>query len=341
MSIQIYSADRTKRHELTHATSLQMTRYYNNIGKFTLVLPADDYNISLIEDEGILYDTETDSAFVILARKCDSDANEITVNGYTTDWLLNKRTAATKTTVTNVETGVYSAVTSNLRSLPGISNAATKSLTETADAIIYGGQLLDSIMPVLEDVQLGHRMKWDTANNAHVFEVYKGADRTSGIHAVIFSEERGTAAGLVISSDISDFANVIYVPGYLTNDTETVVTVGSASGSNRFEYWMNSEERQESGESSSDFNKRLTQIGREQAAEMVKRLSFDVKIDPSEFNSLYGLGDIVKCDSRRFDISFNARVTAVKFAMDKNGKTTSVTLGEPVLTVIGEMRLKK
>ena len=85
--IYIYSADKTKRHELSHATSLSMTRCYNDIGKFTLVLPADDYNVSLIEDEGILYDTATDSAFIVKAIQYDSDNNTMTVNGFTSYWL--------------------------------------------------------------------------------------------------------------------------------------------------------------------------------------------------------------------------------------------------------------
>lgn len=340
--IYIYSADKTQRHELSHATSLRMGQPYNDIGKFTLVLPADDYNIGLIEDEGILYDTATNASFIVKAIQYDSDNNRMTVNGYTANWLLNKRTAAVRSAIDTIESDVLSAVTANLRNLPIVVGEAN-GLEETAEegTELYGGQLMDEIIPILATGELGNRMRWNPSTKEHIFEIYKGIDRTTGIHAVVFSEERGTAKSLVIDDDDSEVANVIYVPGKLRDDTEMYVTVGDALGAARREYWMQKSESQDKDESESDFRKRLAGIGAEQAAEMIRRLSFKVNIDPADYGTKYSLGDIVKCDSRRFDVSFTARVTSVDFAMDKNGTTTTVTLGEPVLTVIGELKLKR
>lgn len=55
MSIEVYTPDLTNRHEITHAVSVSFSAKYNGIGKMTIVLPIDSYNISLAEQGGIVY----------------------------------------------------------------------------------------------------------------------------------------------------------------------------------------------------------------------------------------------------------------------------------------------
>ena len=71
----------------------------------------------------------------------------------------------------------------------------------------------------------------------------------------------------------------------------------------------------------------------------ISRQSFSVVVDASEFGVLYNLGDIVSCSSVRFGVRFNARVTGISYKMDATGEQTSIHLGEPILTAIGELKL--
>jgi hypothetical protein len=128
---------------------------------------------------------------------------------------------------------VYGAVNANLRELPNVESAALQTLSGAYSAILAGGLLLDEIIPILDAVGLGQRMNFDTARRRHVFEIYKGFDLTAGSHAVIFSDEQGTARDLKIEDDESLFKNVIYVLGTLTDGTTTVRTVGTATGADR------------------------------------------------------------------------------------------------------------
>lgn len=339
MSIEVYTSDLSNRHEITHAISINMSAFYNDIGKITLVVPVDDYNINAMQVDSIVYDTDRELTYIIQSVKYDTNLNRLTANGYTCNWLLNKRCEIYHRTVSNVETSVYEAVTANLRGLSPIVLAESKGLTEETEAEWYGGQLLDNIMDVLDVVKLGQRMNWDSVNNRHVFEVYKGQDLTTGIHAVVFSLEQGTAESLIIQDDFSTFKNFVYVPAQLTNDSEILETYGEATGNARCEYWLDSSTRQTNEETEAQLRFRLKGSGAAQLARRPRRQSFTVDIDPADYRTAFNMGDTVACVANRFNRQFTAQVTGVKYKLDANGATTSITLGEPTLTAIGEAQL--
>ena len=339
MSFELYAPDFSNRYEITHAISVQMSQYYNDIGKLTMVVPVDDYNIKAVKNNAVLYDTETRASFIVKNVKTDPSKNRITANGYTCNWLLNKRTVASRTAVGKVESGLYSIVQSNLRSLGNVTVAEEKGYTETTEAVLYGGQLLDVSMPVLTEAGFGQRMVWNPDTMTHEWEIYKGRDLSSGIHAVIFSTERGTANDLIISDDTSTFKNFAYVPGELNDGSQIVVEVGTATGEDRHEKWITFVKKQTSDETESEFRTRLAVIGREELDKLIRRQSFSVTVDPSDYGTAYTLGDVVACSSIRYGVEFTARINGVQYTLDANGKKTSLILGEPTLTILGEARL--
>ncbi len=342
MSIEIYSPDLRNRHEITHAISVQMSAFYNDIGKIILVLPIDDYNINAVKINSVVYDTIRDLSFIIQNLKYDTNSNRITANGYTCNWLLNKRTITNGGTVGNVESDVYSIVQNNLRGLSPVELAEAKGFTATAaDVPISGGQLLDGIIPLLSAAGLGQKMAWDAENETHVFEIYSGSDLTDGIHAVIFSEEFGTARELVLTEDNSTFANVFFIRAGLLDDSELALEIGTAEGNDRYEMWIeNSGVTQDEGESLEGVENRLTEAAALEAQKLIRRQTFAVTIDASEYGSAYSLGDIVSCVSNRFGVEFSSRITGVKYTLDANGEKTALVLGDPILTALGEVKLK-
>lgn len=339
MSFEIYPLDLSTRYEMSHAISAIMTIYYNAIGKMILVAPVNDYNIAAIKDGHLLYDTERDITFDLVNTKIDTGANKITANGYTTNWRLNWRCIASKYRVTNLEKGVYAVVNQNLRALPGISTAEAVGLTESTDNIFYGGQLLEEILPFLSEAGLGNKMVWDPDALRHTFRVYKGRDLTSGIHAVVFSEEQGTAQDLVINDDDSTLKNFAYVVGTLSDGTEFVETVGSVAAEQRREVWLDTSVHQEAEESVAECRARARAYATMELGKRIRRTSFSVTIDPGELGRLYTLGDIVSCVSVRFGISFHARIEGIKYTIDNKRSKTEVILGDPILTALGELKI--
>ena len=250
-----------------------------------------------------------------------------------------------KRKVTNIESGVYGLIHDNLRGLTRISTADVKGLTEkfsgdSADeATAYGGQLLDELMPYLDNGDLGHRMVWDPSTLSWVFEIFKGEDLTTGIHAVAFAEEQGTCSDLVIDEDTSTFKNFAYVTYRLSDETEPVATVGSAEGDNRFEKWFKTSVSQEQDETADSCRKRAVAYATMELGKLINRKSFKVTIDASELGTRYNIGDVVSCVSIRFGVSFHARITGVKYKMDATGEKTEIILGDPILTALGALKL--
>lgn len=350
MSLEVYPPDFGTRYEISHAISIQMSIYYNDVGKIQLVAVADNYNIAALKKNCIIYDTDHKTTYLIVNVKCDTVENKITVNGYTAEYLLNKRVVAAKTQILNIETGVYGIINGNMRDMTRISTAAVKGLPETFqpddpetedtdESVIYGGGVLDAITPVLEYGELGRRMIWDPSSLSWTFEIYKGADLTSGIHAIAFAEEQGTCTKLVINEDSSTFRNFVYVTYKDRNQNDKLTTIGSATGDDRFELWLDSSITQEDGESLANARKRAVTFAQLEMGKYINRQSFSVVIDASELGTLYNIGDIVTCSSVRFGVRFNARITGVTYTLDVTGEQTAVQLGDPILTALGEMIL--
>lgn len=339
MSLEIYPADFSTRYELTHAISVQMSVHYNDIGKLTLVAPVNDYNIKALQVGNMLFDTDRNVTYILVNTKHDTDQSRITANGYTANWLLNKRCIASEYHLTTLESGVYALINANMRNMSRLATAAADGLTEATDAILKGGQLLDEIMPYLEEAGLGQKMVWDAETLSHTFKIYKGADLTAGIHAVVFSEEQGTAQELVINDDDSTLKNFAYATGTLKDGVEFVEEVGTATGDTRREVWLNTNVRQEGEESEADCRARARAYATMELGKRIRRKSFSVSIDSADLGVAYNLGDIVSCVSVRFGVSFNARITGVKYKMDANSTSTEIVLGDPILTALGELKL--
>ena len=349
MSLEIYPEGFHTRYEISHAISVSMSINYNDVGKIQLVVPASDYNIMALKNNAIIFDTDKNTTYVIVNTKCDTNENRITANGYTAEYILNKRCVSVKRQITNIEAGVYGLITDNLRSLPRVRIAPSKGYTETFqlddkttedvdESVVIGGQLLDEIKKVLEYGELGRRMNWDSSSLSWEFEVFKGDDLTHGIHRVAFVEEQGTCSNLVINDDISPFKNVAYIE-YEYNKVKKIVSVGNAVGNDRYEKWLNSSVTNEDGESESATKNRALANATMELAKYNKRTNFSVTIAPEEFNVRFSLGDIVSCVSNRFGVSFDARITGIKYTLDSTGERTEIILGEPTLTALGEMIL--
>ena len=155
MSFEIYKEDFSTRYEIRHAISVIMNIYYNDIGKLILVAPVSDYNINVLKVGNLLYDTSRNVTFVIENTKIDTTTNRITANGYTANWLLNKRIIASEYHMENIETGVYKLVSDNLRGLTRIQVAEASGMEDATDNIFKGGNLLDEIIPFLEEKGIG------------------------------------------------------------------------------------------------------------------------------------------------------------------------------------------
>ncbi len=340
MSLEIYPKDFHTRYEISHAVSVMLSGYYDRVGKLVIYVPITDYNIQALNNECTVYDTETKFVYIIQNVKTDTENNQIIAYGYTAEQKLDRRALLKKVPVNNVEADVYRAINNNLRGLTGIRTAPIKGLPETAEgAIMAEGQLQRQTSSALHEAGLGRRAVWDDEKNEIVYEIYQGVDRTEGIHAVVFSDEQGTARSLIINDDVSDWKNVAYITTEFKDDHTEIISVGSATGDDRREIWSTRRIIQGYDESADAVRQRAKSEAALELARNIHRLNFSVVIEPEELGDKYNIGDVVACVSIRFGVSFTARVSGVKYIMDKTGPRTEIILGTPTLKSIGGLIL--
>lgn len=363
----VFSPDFSDYHEVQYI-SLNGEEYYNAVGKITVIVAATEYNIEHLHKDAFLYRKDTKQAFWIRRVVPNTTDNTITISGYTTNALLNKRVFAVsesyngfvdfapknvdgiitadgddfgiKSAVENaIESQLYFALENNLRGLPNISFASVKDLTETYTGLFDHGQMLDEIIQALNLTPYGQRMNFDHRNKRHVFEIYEGKDLTFGSKAVRFSEERGTAKNLVIDLDDSLLKNVCYARGKKADESYITVIVGDAENDDRFEFWLDQEFSQGKDESDAEFEEKIKTECKKALAERAAVQNFSIDIDPSEYGTVFSLGDKVSCVSKRFGVKFDSRITAVEFTQDPQIKTTKLVLGNPTINILKEMKL--
>lgn len=334
MRIEIFTPDLSNRHELTNATSMQFSDVYNGVGKFTVVLPMDDYNIGISELGAIVYLVDRKLAYTVEEVTNDCDENTITLNGYSLNNILDRRVISAEAKVVNVESDVYSIIKTNLRGLP-VLLADEKGLTETVEETsLYGDGLLSAVSTVLSDADLGQRAVFDYKAKTITWEIYKGADRTVGLKRVAFEQERGTAPGLTIDQDMSEYKNVCYCEAQYKGGDKFVVSAGTVEGAERREMWATFRgDAQQDGESNTAFQSRVKQYAALQLGSHRNRLGFDMDADGSELGTAYNVGDLVWCVSLRHKLKFKTRITEAQFSQDEKSKSVKIIVGDPILTL--------
>lgn len=333
MRLEIFEPDFSNRHRVSHTIAVQLSEYYNDVGKISITVPADNYNAGIFKVNSIVYNVDRGTSYIIKNVEINSAENRITANGFSTNILINQRVDRYSMVVlTNVERDCYRIINDNLRGM-SITTAPLKGLSATGCDSIYGQELLNGLMPILEKAGYGNRMNLDPTSFAYEFEIYQGENltkETKGEKAVIFSDVRGSAQELIINTDNSLFKNVIYISGKF-NDQYVTETVGDVDAlpDNRYEGYIEASINPNDGETEQQFRNRLKELARDEIKKCAERQSFDVLINPEQLGVKYNLGDIVTCHSARFGIQFDKRIIGVKYTLDQNGSKTKCILGEP------------
>ena len=353
--IVVYAEDLAKTYWLKNVISLAEIAYYNETGKITITAPADELNIAALRVGNLVYDTDRKLLFLLMHTKVDTNNLQITADGKSAECILNRRVSAEDITITNIEKGVYDAINRNLRGLDIIQTAPVKGLSEefkaesqdesggssedVNEASVRGDQLLDAITPFLENGDLGRRIIWDAQGKKITFEIYKGVDRTEGIHRVVFSTEQGTCRDLVIDTDDSTFYNCA-AAAWEWDGGPWMNYVGKHWNASDRELWVDTGvSGSGSGEEFARKKGEAVAKAAEKLSEYVNRQSFTATIPAGDLGRRYELGDIVTCASVKYGVNFNARITSLKYTLDANQEKTEIVLGKPVLTVIEEVKM--
>lgn len=328
------------------------TRYFE-IGDFELYLPAIDDNILLLKedlyvvrDKDIILDGSKviyENVMVIERIQITTsveDGNYLIVTGRCLKSLLSRRIVWYQTTLTGKFENVIRNIINENAINPSI--AARKidklilgtaiGITERVSRQVTGDNLASFIIELCTAYGVG----WDIYiyDGNFVFILYKGVDRSyrqSENPRVEFSPEYDNLNTSDYQFDKTNYKNVALVAGEGEGLNRKTVTVGNASGLDRYEMYVDSRNSSTNDGkiSETEYNNLLAEEGNETLSEDENKIieNIEGQIEPHgnyTFNVDYFLGDVVEVINE-YGIETTPRIIEVIESEDDTGSSTIPT----------------
>lgn len=162
---------------------------YDKVGDFELHLPLNSKNIELTQLGNVVYQIGNAEAGFIMSKEYRKDIHDretITVKGLLASGYLKRRIVyGTEILNTTAEEAMRVLVNNNViatndpkRKIPNIILGERNDFTEKVDFQTSYKNLAEDVEKIALLSGLGFRMRFDKKNLKHIFEVYKGVNRT-------------------------------------------------------------------------------------------------------------------------------------------------------------------
>ena len=231
-----------------------------------------------------------------------------------------------------VEDSIRTVITNNVinpsnndRKIPNLQLDDKANLTDTAEIQLLG----ENIAQWLEDVCTQYGYGWDIYidSGSFIFKLYKGVTRP-----VIFSPYFDNLYSSNYSYNLDNYANAALVGGEGDGINQKTATVGSGSGLDRYEQFIDGNNVSSNGEiiTLETYIQMLESYGNEQLASYQKTQTFEGEIEPNgvfKLNQDYFLGDVVTVENEK-GISANPRIIEIIYSEDANGINVVPTFSE-------------
>ena len=318
---------------------------------FQLVVNASTLNVNILKPGAYLVredDVKANSfenVMVVQNYRLDFDSENgwlltLTGKGLKND-VLRRRIVWSQTNLSvNAETAIRSVITDNVispsntsRKISNFQLDTAQSFTETIDMQLLG----ENIASWLEEICTTFGYGWDVyiKNGKYTFKLYKGTDRTysqSVVAPVVFSPEYDNLLSSSYVYNIAEYQNVALIGGEGEGTSKRTATIGSASGLNRYEAYVDGSCVSSNGQiiTVETYTNMLKEYGQTQLDQTAYTESFSGEIDPAglyKINEDYFLGDIVQIENEK-GIKTTPRIIEIIYAIDESGSSVVPTFSK-------------
>jgi len=292
------------------------TDRYNEAGEFEVYAYPSPGLIEYGEFGSYLWFSETNRLMIIEYFERTSNAetgDRVAIKGRSLEWILTRRIVWTDTIIDDtLQNGIKSLINSAIINPTiadrKISNFIFKDtddpaiLNMTFNDQFLGNSLYDVIKEACKRHGVGFRILLDKSFN-FVFELYYGKDRSYSqiaLPQVTFS--RRLYSNINSSEYIEnweDYKNVVLVSGNEGSDVQTFISVGTESGLNRRETFINASGVSGKEVTHAQFIAALEEEGNQALSDNKIAKAFDGSVDanrPFIYGEDYFLGDLVEVE---------------------------------------------
>lgn len=204
--------------------------------------------------------------------------------------------------------------------------------------------LLEEVESIATTNELGIRTLLDIQNKQMLFDVYQGLDRTAGQTKnapAIFSKEFENVLEQEYTDSLNNYRTVALVAGEGEGTARQFVTVGSGTGFDRYELFIDARDLQQEDMTNEEYEAVLQNRGQSKLAEMREIQTFESKININSnltYREDFDLGDVVTCTSKKWGITIDTRITEVEEIYEESGFSVNITFGNNIPTLIDKIK---
>lgn len=327
--------------------SLLWVERYNGYGDFEIYTTVDLNVLNRIKKDYYIWSEESEQTMIVEVIQITTDTeagNKMIFSGRSLESILERHIVWTQTQISgNLQNGIKKLLEENVinPSIPErrIDNFIFEETDDpeiislTWDAQYTGDNLYDVIYTICESNHIGFKVFLND-HNQFVFKLYSGKNRSYNqdvLPYVIFSPKfENVINSNYIQSD-KTLKNVALVAGEDSGKARKTFVVGSASGLDRRELYVDARDIQSetsSGSlSASAYNEKLKTRGEEKLSECTSTKTFEGSMESTK-TFVYGI-DFFKGDIIQFanEYGMEARVRVVEFirSQDTSGYNTYPT----------------
>lgn len=339
MEIRVYNSDLYRIGQIENQTSLIWTRKFFEAGNFEIHAPITQKNLSLFVAGNIVSIKGAKEAGVIEdIEKEESDIkNEITVKGRFLSSYLDRRIITGTVNYDNAKIEVVMReLLSGVETIPLVELGELHGFDDRVSFQATYRNLQTVLTKIAKYGLIGYRFTPDFDAHKIVFDTMKGTDHSfaqSTNNRVIFSEDYNNLTNAIYKYNNQALKTYAIVGGQGDGDDRVIVTVGSGSGLNLRQMFVDARDLSADGLTTAQYQEVLRQRGYEALQEAIEAESLECETAPEinfKYKSDYDLGDIVTVKKRSWGLYMNKRITEIQEVYEYGGGYVVPTLGDPL-----------
>lgn len=318
---------------LDTASDVIWHRVYTTAGDFEIHTSADQLALSLLQTQNLV--TKQDSVEFGIIDKVKILQNEegeyIVASGRFGSSILGRRIIFEETTLnTTVELAMRNLVnqcaimSSNpARNIPNLELGSLNGFTETISLQVTYKNLLKTLSELSEVSGIGFRCRFDPSLKKIIFETFKALDRSalqSANTRCLFSTDFETLLSSSYEKSEEGKINVALVGGEGQGEERKLVIVGSASGLDRREVFVNAKDQRKEELTLLEYEALLANKGQITLNDQTEHFEGEVIPDGNlRYKTDYDLGDIVTIENTKWGKQIHVQITEITEVFDQNG----------------------